>query len=979
MKIHHLKPLALAALITCHLMAHATQPSGATVVNGSATINTFRDGVQVINSPGAIINWDSFSVGAGQTARFDQLTANSAVLNRVTGGRSSEIFGTLQSNGRVFLINPNGILFGNGSRVDTAGLVASTLDISNEDFLAGQYRFRCANTVACEAGVDALNPINGRIVLKDGSEITTRNAGNGGQVWLIARDRITSEKGSKIDAPGGQVIAATAREVSVTSPSVGNMRFTLTGSTNTRIDLAGDIDVARGAAGFFADTIRLAGKVSALSEVGAAGQISAQAATDVVIGDDARLNVSGIPAADAGAIRLTAGQKITVTASSELAADGGTFTAQESGARGGLISLQAAEVVLPSQLSETYTPLQLHANGSNAHGLEAARNGEILVEESGQFNYSIVDGFSMNQRYEVTNGFPVATFAQTQARIETQAKSGDGQLAVISRLDDHERVDEFGIPSSYTGITEVRLNILNPDGTLKTQRTLVSESYDPIARRGYGLYGLAKGGWVLLEVSPDKTYTLRFISSTGDDIRSIRLFKSTAGDLGVAGFQPLLNGGILVESMAGFFPKTVFDAQGVVQPDIAAVLAGESAVAYNRSYAGISFVDRAGAKAFASGAGFNGMQVGFTSNVTQSGANSFSATSVLGVTDTGVFNSIRSYTSTGEEQGERFIGSSAIAGNFRDHGSNQVSFIEDRFSGDTYLSTTGSFSFKTINRQRTNSNMIAESFAVGMLTPTLLTTAPGQGNGTATASSGSGSGGSSGTSGGSTAPSFGPVGLSLPPPPAPISKPKSAGTSVKPGTGVDAAILTAPPGDGGRKELLDAAADLVEAELGKEMADNFRAAETPEERGIILQEVADAQVLGPEVYGVVKRMDPEMSDAFFEGWSILQQAGLEQEPGVSEGLMTALTEKRDGGTNPDGSPGVARTPLEVPLSILEAEMFQAKTPEARARVRNLITRELVLAGRAEAGKEADDTADVVLADANGKKTRITPEGDLIRE
>ena len=171
---------------------------------------------------------------------------------------------------------------------------------------------------------------------------------------------------------------------------------------------------------------------------------------------------------------------------------------------------------------------------------------------------------------------------------------------------------------------------------------------------------------------------------------------------------------------------------------------------------------------------------------------------------------------------------------------------------------------------------------------------------------------------------------------------------------------------------------MVEAELGKDMADKFREAKTPEERGIILQEAADAQVLGSEIYGVVKKMDPEMSDAFFEAWSLLQQTGLEQEPGVSEGIMTALTVKRDGGTNQDGSPGVARTALEVPLSILEAEMFQAKTPEEKARVRNLITREMILAGRAEAGKEADDTADIVLADINGKKTIITPEGNLIQ-
>ena len=66
----------------------------------------------------------------------------SAVLNRVGAGQSaSSILGSLQSNGRVFLINPNGIVFGAGSQVNVAGLVASTLNLSDADFLAGRMRF----------------------------------------------------------------------------------------------------------------------------------------------------------------------------------------------------------------------------------------------------------------------------------------------------------------------------------------------------------------------------------------------------------------------------------------------------------------------------------------------------------------------------------------------------------------------------------------------------------------------------------------------------------------------------------------------------------------------------------------------------------------------------------------------------------------------------------------------------------------------
>jgi filamentous hemagglutinin family protein len=83
-----------------------------------------------------------FSIGADELTRFIQQSSRSSVLNRVVGQDPSLMLGRLQSNGRVFLINPNGIAFGAGSRVDVGGLVASTLDIGNDDFLADRLHFR---------------------------------------------------------------------------------------------------------------------------------------------------------------------------------------------------------------------------------------------------------------------------------------------------------------------------------------------------------------------------------------------------------------------------------------------------------------------------------------------------------------------------------------------------------------------------------------------------------------------------------------------------------------------------------------------------------------------------------------------------------------------------------------------------------------------------------------------------------------------
>ena len=85
----------------------------------------------VRNSPGAILNWQSFSIAAGNKVYFDQVNAASKVLNRVTGNDPSLIFGSLASNGQVWLLNPNGVLFGQGARVDVASLVTSTLKIGD--------------------------------------------------------------------------------------------------------------------------------------------------------------------------------------------------------------------------------------------------------------------------------------------------------------------------------------------------------------------------------------------------------------------------------------------------------------------------------------------------------------------------------------------------------------------------------------------------------------------------------------------------------------------------------------------------------------------------------------------------------------------------------------------------------------------------------------------------------------------------------
>lgn len=116
-----LKSLAATVALISGPAGHAA-PAGGTVVAGNASI-TSAAGNTTINqaSQNAVLNWQSFDIGVGEAVRFVQPDSSSVALNRVLGADPSSILGNLSANGKVFLVNPNGVLFGTGAQVNVGG------------------------------------------------------------------------------------------------------------------------------------------------------------------------------------------------------------------------------------------------------------------------------------------------------------------------------------------------------------------------------------------------------------------------------------------------------------------------------------------------------------------------------------------------------------------------------------------------------------------------------------------------------------------------------------------------------------------------------------------------------------------------------------------------------------------------------------------------------------------------------------------
>ncbi|MFY9476240.1 MAG: filamentous hemagglutinin N-terminal domain-containing protein [Aquabacterium sp.] len=314
-----LTKLALVVGWTMAGQVALANPTGGQVVAGSATIVDAGAGTLNVlqQSDRGIINWRSFSIGAGETVNFIQPSAGSVTLNRVLGNDPSAIFGRLNANGTVMLVNPNGIVFGAGSRVDVGGLVATTANIRDSDFMAGRYDFSQAS-----ANTNAIVENQGRISIRDSglAALVAPRVRNSGVIEArLGRVALGAANTFSLDFHGDGLLSFGAGSaITETAPGSGAL---VTNSGEIRADGGTVLLTARAVKGVIDNVINTEGLISATAVASQGGRIVLSGGDAGTVAIGGRIDVSAAGGGQGGTVIAT-GEKVNVATGATIDASG---------------------------------------------------------------------------------------------------------------------------------------------------------------------------------------------------------------------------------------------------------------------------------------------------------------------------------------------------------------------------------------------------------------------------------------------------------------------------------------------------------------------------------------------------------------------------------------------------------------------------------------------------------------------------------
>lgn len=382
-------------------------PVNGQVVAGNASISqTQTPSTASMNvnqsSQRAVINWDSFNVGRNASVNFNQPNSSAVTLNRVTGTSQSMIDGAIRANGQVIFVNPNGVTFGRGAEVNAAGVVASTMNIADKDFMDGKLTFKGNGTGA---------------VINEGKMITNAD---GGYIALLAPEvrndgYLIAKKGSgTIAMAAGEQITLNFMSNSLVSIKVDASTYNGLIENKRVVEVNGGlVVVAAGAANqLISSVIRNTGRISASSAINNGGVIELVANTITQAGKVS----ANSKAAEGGQINIV-GSDITLASNSKTSATGSSG--------GGQINIGLANTAVTGGVqvnSQASNPTQA-ARIVQLNADEAASNKQLAkfvnIEQDALVNTSAT---------QVGNGGSIAIWSEIKTTVAGILKSMGGSL-----------------------------------------------------------------------------------------------------------------------------------------------------------------------------------------------------------------------------------------------------------------------------------------------------------------------------------------------------------------------------------------------------------------------------------------------------------------------------------------------------------------------------------------------------------------------
>ncbi|MEI8288653.1 MAG: filamentous hemagglutinin N-terminal domain-containing protein [Verrucomicrobiota bacterium] len=318
-KILPLRRRVLAgAMIFAFTFRALANPAGLTVVSGTAATQATGSQLNINTSQRAFLNWQSFNIAPGERTVFNQPNAYSVVVNQINGQSASQIYGSLQANGIVVLMNSSGFYFGPNSFVSAAGLVVSTANCTPPQNFGGTWEFNGPPPLASIVNYGSIK------------------VGNGGSAFLIA-DKI--ENHGSVEAPGGSIGFAAGQTVTLSERPDGrgmSMQVTLPQGS---VDNCGNVIADGGTIALNARVVNQNGIIQANSVQNQNGVIELVVADELNLGADSKITANGdasIGGSAGGSITLKSGNTFSDLAGGKISVTGGV-----NGGNGGHVEISA--------------------------------------------------------------------------------------------------------------------------------------------------------------------------------------------------------------------------------------------------------------------------------------------------------------------------------------------------------------------------------------------------------------------------------------------------------------------------------------------------------------------------------------------------------------------------------------------------------------------------------------------------------------